>query len=66
MRECFFCKSNIKEADWKETELLKRYTSASAKIVPKNRRGICTKHQRKVARAIRRARVMALLPYVTK
>ena len=58
-RECAFCKSNIKEVDWKETELLKRYLSASAKIVPKKRRGLCAKHQRKVALAIRRARTSA-------
>ena len=66
MRECFFCKSNIKEVDWKEVELLKRYVSASAKIIPQRRRGICTKHQRKVSTAVKRARQMALLPFVTK
>jgi len=65
MRECFFCKSNIKEVDWKNVDLLKKFTSASAKIAPRKRRGVCTKHQRKVSSAIKRAREMALLPYVT-
>ena len=66
MRECFLCKSNMKEVDWKETELLKKYTSAASKIMPRKRRGICAKHQRKVATAIKRARQMALLPFVNR
>lgn len=66
MRECFFCKSNIKEIDWKEAEMLKRHTSASAKIISRDKRGVCSKHQRKLSTAIKRARFMGLLPFVAR
>ncbi|MDP3962971.1 MAG: 30S ribosomal protein S18 [bacterium] len=66
MRECYFCKSNIKEVDWKEADMLKRYTTASAKIAPRRKHAICSKHQRKISRAIKRARIMGLLPFVTR
>jgi len=63
---CYFCLNNLKEIDYKNHQLLYRYTSSYAKIVPRRKSGICTKHQRKLAEAIKRARFMALLPYVAK
>jgi len=59
--ECYFCQRNIKQIDFKETQLLRRFISAAGKIRPKKRTGVCSSHQRKLARAIKRARNLALL-----
>lgn len=63
---CHFCVNNINDIDYKNWQLLKRFTSSYGKIVPKRRSGVCSKHQRKLAQGIKRARFMALLPYVSK
>ncbi len=63
---CYFCQKNIQEIDFKNTELLQRFTSGLAKIRPKKRTGICASHQRKLAKAIKRARFLGLLPFTTK
>jgi len=60
---CYFCQKNIKEIDFKETEILSRFISGLAKIKPKKKSGVCSKHQRKLAKAIKRARILGLLPY---
>ncbi|MAF25974.1 30S ribosomal protein S18 [bacterium] len=62
-RQCHFCINNIIEIDYKDADQLRRFTSSYAKIVPRRRSGVCAKHQRKLSLAIKRARVMALLPY---
>jgi len=64
--ECYFCQRNIKEIDFRETELLRRFISGLEKIRPKRRTGVCSSHQRKLAKAIKRARHLGLLPYTTK
>ncbi len=63
-RQCPFCVKNIQELDYKETQYLRRFLSSFAKIVPRKRSGVCAKHQRMLANAIKRARIMALLPFV--
>ena len=63
---CFFCQRNIKEIDFRETELLRRFISGLAKIRSKKRTGVCASHQRKLARAVKRARYLGLLPFTTK
>ncbi len=65
-RYCHFCVNGINEIDYKDAQFLRRYMSSYNKIVPKRRSGVCNKHQRKLARAIKRARFMALLPYIPK
>ncbi len=62
------CKFCIKKAtiDWKDAGGLKRFTSERGKIMPRRITGTCAKHQRELARAIKRARSLALLPYVSK
>ncbi|PIS38843.1 MAG: 30S ribosomal protein S18 [Candidatus Nealsonbacteria bacterium CG08_land_8_20_14_0_20_43_11] len=59
--ECYFCQRNIKEIDYRETGLLKKFLSGMQKIRAKKRTGVCAKHQRKVARAIKRARHLGLI-----
>jgi len=63
---CYFCQRNLKEIDFKDTELLRRFISGLAKIRAKKRTGVCAKHQRKLAKAIKRARHLGLLPHTTK
>ncbi len=63
-QQCFFCSQNIMNIDYKEVELLRRFVSSQAKIIDPRHTGICAKHQRKLAEAIKRARFMGLLPYV--
>jgi small subunit ribosomal protein S18 len=64
--ECSFCQRNIKNIDFKETQVLRKFISASGKIKPKRRTGVCSTHQRKLAQAIKRARYMALLSPISK
>lgn len=63
---CFFCVNDIKEIDYKDTKNLQRFLSSYAKILPRKKTGVCAKHQRKLARAVKRARYMALIPYTTR
>lgn len=63
-RPCTFCIKSVGELDYKETSYLRRYLSSFAKIVPRKRSGVCAKHQRMLANAVKRARIMALLPFV--
>ena len=65
-RQCHFCYNNVKHVDYKDTQLLRRFLSSFAKIVPRKRSGVCTTHQRMLNTAIKRARIMALLPFVQK
>ncbi len=66
MKQCYFCTNNIKAVDYKETETLKRFLNSSAKIMPKSQTGVCAKHQRKLALAVKRSRFLALIPFVAR
>ncbi|MBQ1506317.1 MAG: 30S ribosomal protein S18 [Erysipelotrichales bacterium] len=61
---CYFTKNNIKYLDYKDVELLKKFISSNGKIIPRRVTGTSAKYQRMLATAIKRARQMALLPYV--
>ncbi|MDD3026655.1 MAG: 30S ribosomal protein S18 [Erysipelotrichaceae bacterium] len=61
---CFFTKNKITYIDYKDVELLKKFVSANGKIIPRRVTGTSAKYQRQLATAIKRARQMALLPYV--
>jgi small subunit ribosomal protein S18 len=65
-RECYFCQNGIIDIDYKDGQFLRRWLSSYSKIVPRRRSGVCTKHQKKLARAIKRARYMSLLPYTSR
>ncbi|PIW69973.1 MAG: 30S ribosomal protein S18 [Ignavibacteriales bacterium CG12_big_fil_rev_8_21_14_0_65_30_8] len=62
---CRFTKNNIKYIDYKDVKLLQRYTNEQGKIIPKRITGTKAKYQRQLTLAIKRARHMALLPYVS-
>ena len=60
----YFTKNNIKTIDYKDVDLLKKFISPNGKIIPRRVTGTSAKYQRMLAVAIKRARQMALLPYV--
>ncbi len=64
-RACRFCSERVKDIDYKDLERIARYITERGKILPSRLTGTCAKHQRGLTRAIKRARFMALLPYVT-
>jgi len=64
--DCYFCQRNLKEIDFKNTELLQKFISGLGKIRPRKKTGVCSKHQRKLANAIKRARWLGLLPFTKK
>ncbi len=64
-KSCRFKKAGIKYVDYKDPEFLKKFLNEQGKILPRRITGTSLKFQRKVAQAIKRARSLALLPYVT-
>ena len=62
---CRFKKNKIKFIDYKDAEFLKKFLNEQGKILPRRITGTSLKYQRKVAKAVKRARHIALLPYVT-
>jgi small subunit ribosomal protein S18 len=64
-RNCHFCREKVEEVDYKNIAQLRRYISEKGKIRSRRITGACRRHQVQVAAAIKRAREMALLPYVT-
>lgn len=63
---CYFTANKIEHIDFKDVDLLKRFITERGKILPRRISGNCAKHQRALTVAIKRARVMALLPYTTE
>lgn len=63
-RHCSFCVNNVDHVDYKNTKLLQRYISSYGKIVARKRNYVCAFHQRKLSNAIKKARLMALVPFV--
>lgn len=61
---CHFCVNKVKIIDYKDVETLRMSMSRTGRMLPRRKTGTCAKHQRIVARAIKRARHIALLPYV--
>jgi small subunit ribosomal protein S18 len=63
-KSCYFCKDKVDEIDYKNVNQLRRYISEKGKIRSRRISGACRRHQVQVATAVKRAREMALLPYV--
>lgn len=62
---CEFCVNKIQHIDYKDVNRLRRFTSERGKILPRRMTGTCAKHQRQLSTAIKRARTIALMPYVS-
>ena len=63
-RVCAFCVDKVDHIDYKDTARLRKFLTERGKIMPCRMSGTCAKHQRKLATAIKQARIVALLPYV--
>ncbi len=64
--QCYFSTNNVKRIDYKDIDILKKFINPHARMIAAKYSGVCTKHQRQLSSAIKRARFMALLPFVTK
>lgn len=64
-RNCIFCQNKVDDVDYKDLNQLRRFLSERGKIRSRRITGACRKHQNQVSIAIKRAREMALLPYVS-
>ncbi|MFA5157691.1 MAG: 30S ribosomal protein S18 [Patescibacteria group bacterium] len=65
-KKCYFCKNKVVEVDYKDSSTLSRYLNRWSKIDPASRTGVCAKHQRQLSTAIKRARHLSLLPFITR
>ncbi|WP_258360650.1 30S ribosomal protein S18 [Moorella sulfitireducens (nom. illeg.)] len=65
-RVCSFCVDKIAQVDYKDVNRLRRYISERGKILPRRISGNCARHQRQLTQAIKRARILALLPYTVE
>ncbi len=63
---CYFCQNKIEQIDFKDAYLIRRFMNSQGKIYPPKRHGTCARHQRKLAKAIKKARVMALVPFIAR
>ena len=63
---CQFCADKAETIDYKAVDKLKKYVTERGKILPKRITGTCAMHQREVTKAVKRARIVALLPYVAE
>jgi small subunit ribosomal protein S18 len=62
--KCPLCETSVKVVTYKDVYQLKKFTSVRGKIIHPEKSGVCRKHQRQLSKAIKRARYLALLPYV--
>lgn len=62
---CAFCAEKATSIDYKDANKLRKFLTERGKITPRRASGTCAKHQRQLAVAIKRARIMAMLPYVS-
>ncbi|GAB4540151.1 MAG: 30S ribosomal protein S18 [Thermodesulfovibrionia bacterium] len=65
-RFCNFCVDDVPYIDYKDVKTLKRYLTERGKIMAGRMTGVCSRHQRELARAVKRARNIALLPFIEK
>lgn len=63
-KSCYYCPDNKEPIDYKDTQTLLKYISDRGKILPRRVTGSCASHQRDVTRAVKKARVLGLIPFV--
>jgi small subunit ribosomal protein S18 len=65
-KQCYFSQNNIQHIDYKDTDILKKFLNPHARLLSRKRTGVTAKNQRKLASAVKRARFMALLPFIAE
>jgi len=63
-KQCPFCESGIRAVNYKDENTLRRLVTEQGKLLPRRMTGMCARHQRQVGTSVKRARYLALLPYV--
>jgi small subunit ribosomal protein S18 len=63
-KTCPICESGVRVVDFKDDRMLSRFTTERGKILPSRLSGMCARHQRQMSVAVKRARQLALLPYI--
>jgi small subunit ribosomal protein S18 len=63
---CHFCQNKLEKIDFKDGYFLRRFMNSQGKIYPRKRHGTCARHQRTLANAIKKSRIMALVPFVAR
>lgn len=66
MQNCFFSQNGVKHIDYKDVETLRKFLNPHGRIQASRRSGVCAKHQRMLANAVKHARFMGLLPFVVR
>lgn len=64
-KQCFFSQNNIKYVDYKDVDLIKKFLNPHARMLSRKKTGVSARSQRQLSEAIKRARFMGLLPYIT-
>lgn len=64
-RICRFCENRVRYVDYKDPKKLMKFTTDVGKIIPRRTSGTCARHQRQLVKAIKRARHLALIPFVS-
>ncbi|MCD4693994.1 30S ribosomal protein S18 [bacterium] len=65
-KHCYFCVNGIDDIDYKDVTILRKFVNFHLKILPGKRTGVCSWHQRKLSQAIKRSRIMALIPFTRR
>lgn len=65
-KPCMFCLEQMEYIDYKNTEVISKFINIHGKILPSRVTGTCARHQRGLSRAIKRARIMALIPFISE
>ncbi len=65
-KACYFCQNRMDKIDFKDAYFIRRFMNSQGKIYPPKRHGTCAKHQRLLTKAIKKSRVMALVPFVAR
>lgn len=65
-KQCFFKENDIEHIDYKDVHVLKKFLNPNGRIIGRKRSGVSAKMQRRLANAIKRARFMALIPYINR
>jgi len=63
-KNCHFCQNKMNQIDFKDAYLIRRFMNSQGKIYPPKKHGTCAKHQRSLSNAIKKARIMGLVPFV--
>lgn len=63
-KSCSLCEDKVERVDYKDPNLLDRYLTDRGKILPRRATGACSRHQKQIAEAVKRARFLALIPYI--